>query len=191
MVVVALRPAQHEPPLTRLGDDALAARVAYGDDAAFALLYARFAPRLRAYAWAIVRDAHEAHDAVQAAMAKALVALRATTLHSRVAPWLFRVVRNEAIDVTRRRRDHASLGAIAHVATEDAAAAVLRREELAELVGDLRALPPGQRLALVARAVEHRPHEEIAGALGTTPAAARQAVYAARVRLRRQSVSRS
>src|SRR5688572_22732747 len=106
MTLIALRPHRLERlaparpvALGALGDDELAARVALGDDAAFVALYERFQPRLHAYARAIVRHEHDAGDAVQGAMVKALVALRATTLHSRVVPWLYRVVRNEAIDL--------------------------------------------------------------------------------------------
>src|SRR4051812_28218274 len=98
MTLIALRPAAAAPAplaLEALGDDALARRVAYGDDSAFSVLYARFQPRLHAYARSIVRREQDAADAVQGAMLKALVALRATTLANRVAPWLYRVTRNE------------------------------------------------------------------------------------------------
>ena len=190
MVVVALRPApRHERLLSQLGDDALALRVAYGDDAAFSLLYERYAARLCAYAGSIAGD--DAGDVVQAAMAKALVALRGTTLDRGVAPWLFRVVRNEAIDALRRRRDHVPLDALSSARVEDASAAVLRREELAFVVADVRALPGSQRRALALRVLDERSHVDIARRLGTTPAAARQAVHAARVRLREQSAQRA
>ena len=53
------------------------------------------------------------------------------------------------------------------------------REELAELMERLRALPEPQRAAIVMRELEGLSHEEIAAALGVSGGAARQAIYRA------------
>ncbi|HEX8205728.1 MAG TPA: sigma factor, partial [Solirubrobacteraceae bacterium] len=66
------------PPraLRLLGDERLAVLAAEGDDSAFAAIYARHHVALLRYCRSIVRDEHDALDALQSAMLKALVALR-------------------------------------------------------------------------------------------------------------------
>lgn len=181
-------PAPHPHPQPRPSDEALARRVAAGVERAFADLYRRLAPRLGAYARAIVRDEHEAHDAVQTAMLRALCALRERAPYGAVEPWLFRVVRNAAIDVVRRRRDHAPLSVAADRAADagaDAADVAVARETWEALLADVRGLPPKQRQALVERELAGRGYEELAARMGVSPLAARQAAFAARAKLRR------
>lgn len=177
-----------------LSDDALARRVAAGDERAFADLYRRLGPRLRAYARAIVRDEHDAHDAVQTAMVRALCALRERSLYGAVEPWLLRVVRNAAIDVVRRRRDEAPLSVAADRAADqgaDSADAAVAREAWRTLLADIRRLPPKQQRALVERELAGRDYDEVAARLGVSPVAARQAAFAARARLRKGAALRA
>ena len=177
-------PPGSQPTLTSvlrlLPDERLARAAARGNDNAFATLYARYRGALQGYCTSILLDAEDAGDAVQGAMLKALRALPRRDCDAPVRPWLYRIAHNEAIDILRRRRAHAPLedgqGPAFPSADEEAAG----RERLAELVADLRSLPPRQRSALVMRELSGLDYDEIALALGTSPAAARQTVFEAR-----------
>lgn len=61
-------------------------------------------PRLFAFARTMLGDAEAAHDLVQEAAARALEALRVPGDPSAYRAWMFRIVRNAALDELRRRR---------------------------------------------------------------------------------------
>jgi RNA polymerase sigma factor (sigma-70 family) len=152
-----------------------------GSDSAFAMLYRRFDGPLHGYCLSIVKHPEDARDVLQSAWMKALMALRAQSRKAPVRPWLFRIVHNEAIDTIRRRRGEQPL----HEAHQRGAGAgadeeAAGREQVAEVVADLRALPEGQRAALVMREWAALEYEEIALALATSEGNARQLVFSAR-----------
>jgi len=173
-------PAPLAPVLRLLPDERLARAAARGNDGAFAALYARYRGALQGYCASILLDAEDAGDAVQGAMLKALRALPRRDGDAPIRPWLYRIAYNEAIDILRRRRVHAPLEDGHGPALPSAADEAADRERLAELVADLRSLPTRQRSALVMRELSGLDYEEIALALRTTPAAARQTVFEAR-----------
>jgi RNA polymerase sigma factor (sigma-70 family) len=164
-----------------LSDERLATLAGTGSDPAFAMLYRRFDGPLHGYCMSIVRDAEDARDVLQSAWMKALVALRSESRRAPVRPWLFRIVHNEAIDLIRRRRgdeplvDSDRLGGTAGADEE-----VVGRENVAEVVADLRELPEGQRAALVMREWADLEYADIALALATSEGNARQLVFTAR-----------
>jgi RNA polymerase sigma factor (sigma-70 family) len=89
-----------EPP-----DDAgLVAGVLAGDREAFAALYDSYADRLHDFCFAILRDMHEAADAVQDTFV--LVAERLAQLNdpARLRPWLYAVARSVALRRIRARK---------------------------------------------------------------------------------------
>lgn len=61
-------------------------------------------PRLWAFARAMLGDAEAARDIVQEASARALAATRVPSDPAAYRAWMFRIVRNAAIDEIRRRR---------------------------------------------------------------------------------------
>ena len=61
-------------------------------------------PNLFAFARIILRDAETARDVVQESAAKALAAARVPSDAAAYRVWMFRIVRNTAVDETRRRR---------------------------------------------------------------------------------------
>jgi RNA polymerase sigma-70 factor (ECF subfamily) len=61
-------------------------------------------PRLVAFARTIVGNSETAHDLVQEAVARALAARRVPADPPAYRAWMFRIVRNAAIDETRRSR---------------------------------------------------------------------------------------
>jgi RNA polymerase sigma factor (sigma-70 family) len=164
-----------------LSDERLALLAGTGSDPAFAMLYRRFDGPLHGYCLSIVKNPDDARDVLQSAWMKALVALRAQTRKAPVRPWLFRIVHNEAIDVIRRRRGDEPLvddrlAGVAGGADEE----VVCRENVREVVADLRGLPESQRAALVMREWAEFEYAEIAHALATTEGNARQLVFTAR-----------
>jgi RNA polymerase sigma factor (sigma-70 family) len=179
-------PAVAAPELC--SDEALARRACAGDDAAYAVIYARYHPRLEAYCRAIVRHDEDARDAAQTAMTKALVAIRSERGAAHLRPWLFRIAHNEALTVLRRRRHHHELTEALEGRDADPVIAVLLREELRGMLGALAALPASHREALL-RELGGLDYDTVAAGLGMTPQAARQAVFRARAVLRSERLA--
>jgi RNA polymerase sigma factor (sigma-70 family) len=177
------------PLRARSSDEHLARAVARGHEDAFAELYRRHHQALYRYCRSILRDAEEAEDALQSAMAKAFAALRDRERDLAVRPWLFRIAHNEAITLLRRRRTqnlHAEQLAWHAAAAQSVAPeqAMEQRERLATLFADLGSLAVRQRAALLMRELSGLSIEEIACALATTQGAAKQALFEARSALR-------
>src|SRR5882724_10021522 len=75
-----------------------------GDRAAFEELYRRFQRPVFLYLAGCLRWREDAEDAYQAAFLSAWRHLPSLSNVERFSPWLFRIARNAARDVTRRRR---------------------------------------------------------------------------------------
>ncbi len=101
-------------------------------------------PRLRRFARALSRNAHDADDLVQVAVERALMRLDQWRPGTRLDSWMYGIIRNAWIDETRsrRRRDR-----------------VLAPEELGEHVADGASDAHIQRLSLQA-AMEQLPEEQ-------------------------------
>ncbi|MFN8217504.1 MAG: RNA polymerase sigma factor [Solirubrobacterales bacterium] len=170
-------------PMLRLQPDRrLVALVREGYEGAFEEIVRRYRRPLDRFAAAIVGARSE--DVTQDAFSKALLALRGAESEIELRPWLYRIVRNTALNDLRDSPPPTEQLAESLRGGESAAATAERRAELAELVQRLRALPEPQRAAIVMRELEGLSHEEIAAALGVSGGAARQAIYRARAALR-------
>lgn len=165
-----------------LSDERLAARAGLGDQEAFAVLFRRHHQAVYRYCLSIVRNPEDAADVLQTTMLKALQRLASGGKELALRPWLFRVAHNEAISLLRRGGHPVELGdEIASAgAVEDASET---RARLAGVLDDLADLPERQRGALVMRELAGFSYERIAAAFGTSPAAAKQTVYEARIAL--------
>jgi RNA polymerase sigma factor (sigma-70 family) len=170
------------PALRAQPDRRLVDLVRDGYDAAFEEIVRRYRRPLDRFAAAIVGGRSE--DVTQDAFSKALLALRGTEAEIELRPWLYRIVRNTALNDLRDRPPVAAELSEALPGARSAAAEVETREELRELMERLQALPETQRAALVMRELEGLSHEEIAAALGVSGGAARQAIFRARAALR-------
>ena len=170
--------------LRLLSDERLAKMAEAGSTGAFAAIYARHAPALHAYCRSLVRHEADAGDALQNAMTKALTALRAERRTGPLKPWLFRIAHNESVTVLRQRSRRPDalddVGEQSGLESADVYREVEAREGLAEVLDDLGRLTQHQRSALVMRGLAGMDYDEIAEALGTSPLAARQAVFVAR-----------
>jgi RNA polymerase sigma factor (sigma-70 family) len=170
---LALR-AQPDRRLVRL--------VQEGYEVAFEEIVRRYGKQLGRYAGAIVGGRSE--DVTQDAFSKALIALRGGDAEIELRPWLYRIVRNTALNDLRDHPPAAEALAEGIPGGRGPSEQAEQRENLAELLSRLRALPEPQRAAIVMRELEGLGHEEIAAALGLSGGAARQAIHRARRALR-------
>jgi RNA polymerase sigma factor (sigma-70 family) len=170
------------PALRAQPDRRLVKLVREGYETAFEEIVRRYRKPLDRFAAAIVGGHSE--DVTQDAFSKALLALRGTTMEIELRPWLYRIVRNTALNDLRDGPPIAEELAETIPGGQSAAVEAERREEIGELMERLRALPEPQRAAIVMRELEGLTHEEIAAALGVSGGAARQAIYRARMTLR-------
>lgn len=175
----------------RLLSDARLVRLAQrGDQRAFEAIFERYHQELYRYCRAILRDPDEAQDALQSTMASALRSLPGDEREIVLRPWLYRVAHNEAISILRQRGPSEDPDRLPDPAVPGADLEAEARERLRSLVADLDQLPERQRGALVMRELNGLSYAEIALAIAATEAAARQAVYEARVSLRELSRGR-
>ncbi len=171
------------PALRTQPDRRLVRLVRDGYESAFEEIVRRYGRTLTRYAGAIVGG--RAEDVTQDAFSKALLALRRDDAEIDLRPWLFRIVRNTALnDLRDSPPTPEALAETILGGGRSAAEEAERREELADLIERLRALPEPQRAAIVMRELEGLSHEEIAAALGLSDGGARQAIYRARQALR-------
>lgn len=113
-----------------------------GERSALAGIYDRFSPGLYDTAAAMLRDRHEAADAMQDVFLIAAERLGQLRDPSRLKPWLYAILRNEVYRRSRKRgralpTDFSSLGSGAEMAAPvapDADGEALAGAELAELV---------------------------------------------------------
>jgi RNA polymerase sigma factor (sigma-70 family) len=174
-----------------LSDDRLTRRAAGGDEHAFAAIFDRYHQGLYRYCLAIVGDLQDAQDALQNTMVKVLRALPGEERKLELKPWLYRIAHNESIELLRRRRETRPLDAEFASPGTSLAEEAVTRDRLRRLIADLDQLPERQRGALVMRELAGLDFAEIGAAFGTSAAAARQALYEARLSLRQMDEGRA
>jgi RNA polymerase sigma-70 factor (ECF subfamily) len=150
-------------------------------------LFEQLRPRLKAISVRIVGSEAEAEDVVQDCFLKWHGMEQAAL--ARPAAWLTTVVQHQSIDRLRKRvRDAAAAHAASETVTGAAPAlpeeGLLRRAELSAALARLLDCTPQERLALVLHEVLECEHADVAAALGTSVANARQLLARARKRLR-------
>ncbi len=139
-----LAPALKVQPDRRLVD-----LVRDGYETAFEEIVRRYGSPLRRYAAAIVGG--RAEDVTQDAFSKAFQALRRDESEIDLRPWLYRIVRNTALNDLRDRPPTSAELDEAIAGGRSAAEEAERREEVTDLMTRLRALPEPQRAAIVMR----------------------------------------
>lgn len=170
-------------------DERLALRAAQGDQRALGEIYERYHQELYRFCLAMLGNPQDAQDAMQNAMVKLLRTLPGEKREIKLKPWLYRIARNESIEVLRRRRDSVELEpeqAMAPGVAETAEA----RERLRTLLADLGQLPERQRAALLMRELSGLDFAQIGTAFGSSAAVARQTLYEARLSLRQLEAGR-
>jgi RNA polymerase sigma factor (sigma-70 family) len=173
-----------------LSDAVIARRAADGNQRAFAAIFERYHQDLYRYCAAILGNAEDAQDAVQNTMLKVLRALPGDERELKLKPWLYRIAHNEAIDLIRARKIAEPIDAEAASGVAGPAEEAEARGQLQQLISDIAELPDRQRGALVMREMAGLGYEQIGEALQTSPAAARQTIYEARLGLRQMKEGR-
>ncbi len=194
-------------------DRALLKLAADGDEGAFGELVEAHRAQLRAHSYRMLGSVHDAEDAVQEALLRAWRGLPGFEGRSSVRSWLFSIVTNAALDISRhrsRRELPADFGPAAAQA-DDLRAAVTdpvwlepfpdrwlaadpgsspeaayeqrERVELAFIVA-LQKLPPLQRAVLLLREVVGFSAAETADQLGASVASVNSALQRARATVR-------
>jgi len=148
-----------------------------------AAIFERHHQALQRYCYSIVGNSHDAADALQNTMIKALRALPGEARQLALRPWLYRIAHNESISLLRARRPESDLGAAAHISDAAATGALESREQLRSLTEDLSELTERQRGALLMRELGGLEFTEVAEAMGTSASAAKQSAYEARCAL--------
>jgi RNA polymerase sigma factor (sigma-70 family) len=174
-----------------LSDDRLTRRAARGDERAFAAIFDRYHQGLYRYCQAILGNPQDAQDALQNTMVKVLRALPGEKRKLELKPWLYRIAHNESIELLRRRRETRPLDTEFASPGASLAEEAVTRDRLRRLIADLDQLPERQRGALVMRELAGLDFTEIGAAFGTSAAAARQALYEARLSLRQMDEGRA
>jgi RNA polymerase sigma-70 factor (ECF subfamily) len=144
------------------------ARVARGDEAAFADLFGHFAPRVKAYLIKSGSSASAAEDCVQDVMATVWhKAGQFDPARASVATWVFSIARNRRIDLLRKaRRPEPEDLPWGPEAEPDPADAFALAQDSARLGQALKALPQAQRELIEKAYFGDLSHGEIAGVTG-------------------------
>ena len=166
----------------------LRAIAAMRDRAAFVTLFARYAPRLKAWFRRCGSPPEQAEDLAQETMLS--VWRKADSFdpaRAGAATWIFTIARNQRIDALRQSRRHeGAIDNLSMIPSEplpaDAAYAIAQRETV--LRQALAALPAEQVEVIRLSFFEHRPHAEIERALGIPLGTVKSRLRLAMTRLR-------
>ena len=173
-------------PLLRLrSDEQLVALFRAGNDAAFSVIHDRYRQRLFAYSRQMLGGSRQdAEDALQDVFLRAYSSLRSNDRPLSLRAWLYRVAHNRCIDHLRRPTPPAAdLFDTSRKPLHDPMDELVRREDLRQLVADVRRLPDQQRSALLMREMDGMSYAELAEALGVSLQAVKSLLVRARIGL--------
>lgn len=167
-------------------EQTLVRQVQNGSEDAFGSLVDRYLDEAYAIAVSVLRDAHDAEDAVQSAFIRALERIDQLKPGSPFGPWFYRVLRSTCLNLRRRealrRHEEIPVSAAGGPDPEKDLQRELTRERVVIALGEL---PEMQRLAVTLYDLEGYSHQEIAGILGIAVGTSRAHVHHARRALRR------
>jgi RNA polymerase sigma-70 factor, ECF subfamily len=152
-----------------------------GQLVSFGELYERYAADVLRFATFLTGDRAAGEDLTAEAFLRAWTRGNETAVRSMKA-YLFAIVRNAAIDMKRSKAE-----AAAHELTDsivdpapDPDIRTVAKAELRRVMDDMQRLPESDRAALLMRAFDDLPYDEIAAILGISVAAAKVRVHRAR-----------
>ncbi len=170
-----------------MSDDALIARAARGDRAAFDELARPRWPRLVRIAQRIVGDPAEAQDVAQQALLRLWQTLDRFRQGEDLDGWIYRMAVNLALDALRRRRARPEAHRAAEATSlplvdpaagpEDRVLAAELERALEDVTSDLA---PRQKAVFVLSRVEGLPAADIAALLGITASTVRNTLFQVR-----------
>ncbi len=167
-------------------EQTLVRQVQNGSEDAFGNLVDRYLDEAYAIAVSVLRDVHDAEDAVQSAFIRALERIDQLKPGSPFGPWFYRVLRSTCLNLRRRealrRHEEIPVSAAGGPDPEKDLQRELTRERVVIALGEL---PEMQRLAVTLYDLEGYSHQEIGGILGIAVGTSRAHVHHARRALRR------
>lgn len=145
-------------------------------------LYREYAPDVFRFALYLSGNREDAEDITSETFVRAWTASGRTQV-STMKGYLFAIARNLFLHGLRRSARRAELSQELRDPAPGPHERAEGRSELAAVMARLQRLPEMDRSALIMRAVDELPYEEIALALGISPASARVKVHRARLKL--------
>ena len=181
-------------------DIAVVVRVLDGEKDAFRVLLERHGRAVFSLAYRMTGSRQDAEDIVQETFLRAFKYLSRFDLEASFSVWLHRIAVNYSIGLLRKRmrqvessdpRERMNDDALASVASENPGpdCAVLNAEISQRLYGALEVLSPRERVAFVLRHFENRSIAEISLAMDLRESAAKQCIFRAMQKLRRELAS--
>jgi RNA polymerase sigma-70 factor, ECF subfamily len=169
----------------KLSDPILVQRAKDGDARALDALLARHRPAVERLALRILRDAEDADDATQEALAKVCVRLRQFRGGAQFSTWLHRLVVNTCLDAVERRkaRVHEPLDDALASTDADPAGAARNSELRRELCSALARVSPREAQVVLLKDALGYSFEEIAEAAGMPVGTAKCHAHRGRARL--------
>jgi RNA polymerase sigma factor (sigma-70 family) len=164
--------------LKAFGDDRLVEQIRRGNDAAFEVAYERHHRAILSFCRHMLSSQHEAEDVVQQAFVSAYYDLRSSDKPITLKPWLYTIARNRCLSVLRARREQPA--ELDDISTAGLADSVQERDDLKNMLADMRLLPDDQRAALVLSELGDLAHAEIAGVIGCETPKVKSLVFQAR-----------
>ena len=173
-------------------DDQLVALFRAGNEDAYRVIHDRYRQRLFAYTRQMFGGSRQdAEDALQDVFLRAYGALRADDRPIALRAWLYRVAHNRCIDQLRRPVPAPlDVFEVSRAPVADPLAEAERREDLEQLVKDVRRLPDQQRSVLLMRELEGLSYAELADAHDLSLPAIKSLLVRARMGLVRSSEAR-
>ncbi|MFZ0386947.1 MAG: sigma-70 family RNA polymerase sigma factor, partial [Solirubrobacteraceae bacterium] len=171
-------------------DEDLVIAVRAGVDAAFEEIYDRYARGLLSFCVHMLQSREAAEDALQLTFVSAYRAMREGTSEIVLRPWLYTIARNRCLSEIRARRESEPWTNDPRPQFSDLSDQVQRREDLREMVDEIRRLPDDQRAALVLFELGDNSHQEIAEILGVQASKVKALVFQAREALARGRLAR-
>ena len=160
---------------------------------AFEALWDRYQSRLLAFCRHMLPSEQDAEDVLQDVFVSAHKAILKDNRAIKVKPWLYRIARNRCLNHLRRPVPEGSdemMDEHPHNGGATTADQVQTREDLREVLADVKHLPETQRTALLLREVDALSYSEIAQAMDTTVPAVKSLLVRARITLAESSQAR-
>ncbi|MBA2523680.1 MAG: RNA polymerase sigma factor [Solirubrobacterales bacterium] len=184
--------ARRSPLLRFEPDDRLVKLIRAGHDGAFEVLFRRYHGRLLSFCSSMLKSRQDAEDVLQDVFTNAHAAMVRDERPINVRPWLYRIARNRCLNHLRKPVPQGQDSMDIHPYHNGTTTAehVQNREELRQVLADVRTLPETQRTALLLRESDQLSYEEIAVTMQTTVPSIKSLLVRARIGLAESSQAR-
>lgn len=168
-----------------------------GDTAAFEQLMIYTQHKVARTAWLMLGNHEDTRDATQEVFLRAFKYLKRFDTTQDFQGWLYRITINVCHDIRRKRIRQNGYAPISsetkqksdtldqRASSDDVEASALNRQRRAIIARALETLPEKERAAIVLHDLEGLSTEEVAHALGSSPATVRSQISTARTKLKR------